>query len=124
MIDDEDHPEYLAVRNALFQQAATIAAHEPFGRALIQKLQELCASATAQARKRGVVFPDMVVVYFKYARLIRIWRRDADQERVTAYVRLLIKEAPEVVASGDIFGAVRAAYPSYIFTDIPGLTLH
>jgi len=96
MNDDENHPEYLAVRNALFGQLAMMAAHEPFTKRLMERLQELCDSATRQARQRGLDFPDMIVLYFKPSRLVRIYRRDADKKLLDMYIRILIKEAPEL----------------------------
>ena len=95
MIDDEEHPEWLAVRNALFGQVATIAAMHPFNKRLIEMLQELCNDCTKKAKARGLEFPDMIVCYFRQTRLVRIYRRDATGPMIDTYARTLLKEAPE-----------------------------
>ena len=113
---DEDHPDWIAVKNALFVQAAQISAHEPFSIQLVKKLQSLCDSATQQAKTKGIDFPDMIVAYFKKRRLIRIWRRDADKKLIEDYIRQLVVERPEMDFLELTIG-IRRAFPSYVMSD-------
>lgn len=96
MIEDETHPEYVAIKNALFGQIAMIAAREPLTTYLILGLQQICDSATKQAKAHGIGFPDMIVAWFFPSRLVRVYRRDADAKLVQDYVNILIRDAPEL----------------------------
>lgn len=112
MITDEDHPEFAAVRHALFEQAAILAANNPFTLRTIQMLQQLCDDATAKARTRGIAFPDCIVAYFRGHNLIRIWDREATHQKRQQYLVQLVREVPGLHPR-EIAAAFRRAWPDY-----------
>lgn len=110
MNDDENHPEYVAVLEALAQQAATLAVNEGFHLRTIERVQELCNSATAKAKAHGLALPDMIVAYFMESRQISIYRKDADDARIAHYINVLIKTGLQPV---DIADGIKRAFPDY-----------
>jgi len=112
MIIDENHPEFAAVRKALFEQVALIASRNPFNQRTIEMLQQLCDDATAKAKRHGIAFPDCIVAYFRGANLVRIYDREATHERRQQYIVQLIREAPGL-APEEIAAGFKRAWPDY-----------
>lgn len=122
MIDDENHPEWVAVTKALFEQIVVLCEmSEGITNQLIDGLEELCRSATAKARAHGLDYPDVIVMYMLKARLVRVYRRDATAQMINSYIVTLIREMREnnvPLEAGDLAAGFRRAFPHYHPDDV------
>jgi hypothetical protein len=112
MIDDENNPEWQAVELEIGKQCLGVFLDHGFTQTAQRIAQELCDDATRQARRRGLDFPDMVVVCYKQSRQVRIYRRDADHAMKQRYIVRISRACPEMKAA-EIAEAFREAWPDY-----------
>jgi len=110
MIDDQNHPEWQAIEEALAKQALAIRVTNGFCGRTIEMIQELCDDARRKAWINGVAFPRCVVVYFLQSQQIRIFDRDADHARKQGYIVRLIRDGIE---PADIADGFKRAWPDY-----------